>query len=84
MVSGIPNPEPKVSGIPNLDLRIPESYQKSGIPVSIPEVVQHCGLSKCKVFLMGTLLINVCFCRKADQECNAANFWLRVVVSKIK
>ena len=47
MVPGIPNPEPKVSGIPNLDLRIPESYQKSGIPVSIPEVVQH--------WLQGTL-----------------------------
>ena len=36
MVSRIPTPEPKVSGIPNLDLRISESYQKSGIPVSIP------------------------------------------------
>ena len=41
MVSGIPNPEPKVSGIQNLDLRISESYQKSGVPVSIPEVVKH-------------------------------------------
>ena len=41
MISGIPNPESEVSGIPNLDLRTPESYQKSGIPVSIPEVVQH-------------------------------------------
>ena len=42
MVSGTPNPEPKVSGIPNLNLRIPESYLKSGIPVSAPEIVQHC------------------------------------------
>ena len=42
MVSGIPNPHGKVSGIANLDLSFQESYQKSGIPVSIPEVVQHC------------------------------------------
>ena len=41
MVSAIPNPEPMVYGIPNLDLRIPKSYKKSGIPVYIPEVVQH-------------------------------------------
>ena len=40
VVSGIPNSNPMVSGIPNLDLRIPES--KSGIPATIPEVVQHC------------------------------------------
>ena len=42
ITSGILNPERKVSGIPSLDLRIPESYQKYGIPVSIPKVVQHC------------------------------------------
>ena len=40
MDSEIPSPELKVSGFPNLDLRIPESHQKSGVPVSIPEVVQ--------------------------------------------
>ena len=48
MVSGIPSPELQVSWIPDLDLRIPESYQKSGIPVSIPEVVQHCYVAKSK------------------------------------
>ena len=36
-----PDHEPKVSGIPTLDLRIPGSNQKSGIPVPIPEVVQY-------------------------------------------
>ena len=50
MVSGIPNPEPKVSGIPNLDLSIPESYQKSGIPVSIPEVLVNFLLAQTLVF----------------------------------
>ena len=30
ILSVIPNSEPKASGIPNLDLRIPESHQKSG------------------------------------------------------
>ena len=42
MVPGIPSPEHKVSGIPNLDLRIPGSHQKSEIPVCATEVVQHC------------------------------------------
>ena len=36
MISAIPNSESQVSGIPNLDLRIPESFQKYGIPASIP------------------------------------------------
>ena len=39
---GISDSDLVVSGILNLDFRILGSFLKSGIPASIPRVVQHC------------------------------------------